>query len=55
MEYFTYAVENALKIFGTHGDQLEWITSQQWLEAIKLTGYIESEIYMALAQRGDNE
>ncbi|KOY16703.1 ATP-binding protein [Paenibacillus xylanivorans] len=55
MEYFTYAVENALKIFGTHGDQLEWITSQQWLEAIKLTGYIESEIYMALAHRGDNE
>ncbi|MDN4603833.1 MULTISPECIES: ATP-binding protein [Paenibacillus] len=51
MEYFTYAVENALKIYGTHGEKLEWITSQQWLEAIKLTGYIESEIYMTLAHK----
>lgn len=52
MEYFAYAVENALKIYGAHGEQNEWITSQQWLEAIKLTGYIESEIYMALAHKG---
>ncbi|MGM1044519.1 MAG: AAA family ATPase [Bacillota bacterium] len=54
MEYFAYAVENALKIYGAHGEQNEWITSQQWLEAIKLTGYIESEIYMALAHKGAN-
>lgn len=51
---FAYAVENALKIYGAHGEQNEWITSQQWLEAIKLTGYIESEIYMALAHKGAN-
>ncbi|WP_169504606.1 hypothetical protein [Paenibacillus lemnae] len=41
MEYFAYSVENALKIYGAHGEQNECITSQQWLEAIKLTGYIE--------------
>ncbi|KAA8745347.1 ATP-binding protein [Paenibacillus sp. UASWS1643] len=54
MEYFAFAIENALKIFGAHGEQSEWITSQQWLDAIKLSGYIESEIYMALAHRGAN-
>lgn len=54
MEYFAYSVENALKIYGAHGEQNECITSQQWLEAIKLTGYIESEIYMALAHKGAN-
>lgn len=43
MEYFAYAIENALKIYGAHGEQSEWITSQQWLDAIKLSGYIESE------------
>ncbi|WP_051289903.1 ATP-binding protein [Paenibacillus massiliensis] len=53
MEYFTYAVENALKIYGTNGEHLEWISAQQWLDSIKLTGYIESEIYMALAHKGD--
>lgn len=35
-------------------NSVEWITSQQWLEAIKLTGYIESEIYMALTHKGAN-
>ncbi|KAA8786756.1 ATP-binding protein [Paenibacillus amylolyticus] len=53
MEYFTYTVENALKIYGTHGEKLEWISAQNWLDSIKLTGYIESEIYMALAGNGD--
>lgn len=53
MEYFTHAVENALKIYGAHGEQLEWISTQHWLESIKLSGYIESEIYMALAGKGD--
>ncbi|TDL69382.1 ATP-binding protein [Paenibacillus amylolyticus] len=53
MEYFTYAVENALKIYGAHGEQLEWISAQHWLESIKLSGYIESEIYMSLAGSGD--
>lgn len=49
MEYFAFTVENALKAYGSHGDQCEWISPSQWREAIKLSGYIESEIYMALA------
>lgn len=49
MEYFAFTIENALKINGAHGDQCEWITEEQWRQAIKLSGYIESEVYMALA------
>ncbi|SDD53498.1 AAA domain-containing protein [Paenibacillus sp. CF095] len=52
MEYFAYAVENALKVYGAHGEQLEWISDQHWVESIKISGYIESEIYMALASKG---
>ncbi|RCW40581.1 AAA family ATPase [Paenibacillus prosopidis] len=52
MEYFAFTIENALKIYGAHGDQCEWISNNQWKEAIKITGYIESEIYMALAHKG---
>jgi hypothetical protein len=54
MEYFAFTVENALKIYGSHGNQCEWITNNQWDETIKLTGYIESEVYMALAHKGVN-
>lgn len=49
MEYFAFTIENALKINGAHGEQYEWISEEQWRQAIKLSGYIESEIYMALA------
>jgi len=49
MEYFAYTVENALKIYGANGKQSKWLTLNQLKEAIKISGYIESEIYMALA------
>lgn len=49
MEYLAFTVEIALKTFGTHGKCNEWITIGQWREAIKNSGYIESEIFMALA------
>nr|WP_281378875.1 AAA family ATPase [Paenibacillus phyllosphaerae] len=54
MEYFAFTIENALKVYGAHGDQSDWITINQWKESIRLTGYIESEIYMALAHKGVN-
>ncbi|MNO23252.1 Archaeal ATPase [compost metagenome] len=49
MEYFAYTIENALKINGTHGNQCVWLNEEHWRHAIKMSGYIESEIYMALA------
>jgi hypothetical protein len=49
MESFAFTIENAMKTNGSHGEQNEWISINQWREAIKLSGYIESEIYMALA------
>ncbi|WP_438496959.1 hypothetical protein [Paenibacillus sp. IHBB 3054] len=48
MEYFSFTVENALKKNGAHGDQHFWINKAQWREAIEMSGYVESEIYMAL-------
>ncbi|GGD62816.1 ATP-binding protein [Paenibacillus nasutitermitis] len=52
MEYFAFTVENAMKIYGAHGDRCDWISRNQWKQALKLSGYIESEIYMALANEG---
>lgn len=52
MEYFAFTVENALKKNGVHGDQGDWINKNQWREAIRSSGYVESEIYMAVAQGG---
>lgn len=48
MEYFSFTIENALKKYGVHGDQHYWINKAQWREAIEMSGYVESEIYMAL-------
>lgn len=48
MEYFCFTVENALKKNGMHGEQFNWINKAQWREAIEMSGYVESEIYMAL-------
>ncbi|WP_410768713.1 ATP-binding protein [Fontibacillus sp. BL9] len=48
MEYFSFTIENALKKNGLHGDQHYWINKAQWREAIEMSGYVESEIYMAL-------
>ncbi|MCY9589843.1 AAA family ATPase [Paenibacillus chitinolyticus] len=54
MEYFAFTVETALKMYGAHGDSCRWLTVSQWRECIKLTGYIESEVYMALVHKGAN-
>lgn len=48
MEYFAFSIENALKKNGSHGNQHFWLTSALWKEAIEMSGYVESEIYMAL-------
>jgi hypothetical protein len=44
MEYFAFTVENAPKMYYSHGDGCEWITINQWKESIELTDYVESEI-----------
>ncbi|TVY02168.1 ATP-binding protein [Cohnella terricola] len=49
MEYLAYTVENAFKTYGANGEAANWLTVNHWREAIKSSGYIESEIYMALA------
>ncbi|WP_010503833.1 ATP-binding protein [Paenibacillus elgii] len=49
MEYFTFTVENALKLNGSTGNGGEWLTNNHWREAIQNSGYVESEIFMALA------
>lgn len=49
MEYLSITIDNALKIFGANGKGHYWPTDNDWREAIKKSGYIESEIYMALA------
>lgn len=49
MEYFTFTVENALKINGITGNGIDWLTDNHWRVAIQNSGYVESEIFMALA------
>ncbi|MFF2890028.1 hypothetical protein [Paenibacillus sp. NPDC057967] len=49
MEYFIFSIEYALKVFGASGKNVDWPTPNQWKEAITHSGYIESEIFMALA------
>ncbi len=49
MEYLSITVDNALKIYGANGKGHDWPSDNDWRDAIKKSGYIESEIYMALA------
>jgi len=49
MEYFIFSIENALKLNGATGREVEWLTTNHWKEAINNSGYIESEVFMALA------
>lgn len=51
MEYLAFTVENVLKINGSNGKRTEWLSTDQWREAIQRSGYIESEIYMAIAKK----
>lgn len=45
MQYITLTIEYALKKFGSNGLDLPAIEKKQWEEAIKNTGYIQSELY----------
>jgi hypothetical protein len=45
MQYLTRTVEYALKKFGYDGKNLDVISTVQWKEAIKKSGYIDAEIY----------
>lgn len=51
MEYVAF--ENALKLNGANGKCDVWLSMDQWKEAIQRSGYIESEIYMALAKKAN--
>ncbi|MDQ0914662.1 ATP-binding protein [Paenibacillus sp. V4I5] len=48
MQYLTLSIEIALKTAGSHGLAKDWLTIHDWREAILSSGYVESEIYMAL-------
>lgn len=45
MQYLTLAIEYALKNYGVDGENLSSISKNQWIEAIKYSGYIESELF----------
>lgn len=45
MQYITLAIEYALKRFGSNGLDLPCIEKSHWEEAIKNTGYIQSEMF----------
>ena len=45
MQYITLTIEYALKKFGSNGLDLPAIEKKHWEEAIKNTGYIQSELY----------
>lgn len=45
MQYLTLTVENALRRFGAEGEDVQWLTNEQWKHAITNSGYIEAEIY----------
>lgn len=51
MAYVAFTVENALKI---NGFGIEWLSIEQWREAIQSSGYMESGIYMSLAKKKVN-
>jgi hypothetical protein len=45
MQYITLTIEYALKRFGCNGLDLQGIEKAHWEEAIKNSGYIQSELY----------
>ncbi|MBT2679557.1 AAA family ATPase [Bacillus sp. ISL-35] len=48
MQYLTLAIEFALKKYGVEGEDLNSISKTQWIDAIKYSSYIESELYSAI-------
>jgi len=45
MQYLTLTVENALRYFGANGEDVHWLTDEQWKASITKSGYIEAEIF----------
>jgi hypothetical protein len=45
MEYFTLTINYALRKFGADGSNINWISKNNWYEAIRNSGYIEAEMY----------
>ena len=46
MQYFTLSINNCLNIFGVDGKGVYWPNKVNWYEAIKSSGYVNSEILM---------
>lgn len=45
MEYFTLTINYAMRRYGINGENAGWISREQWLEAVRNSGYIEAEMY----------
>lgn len=48
MQYLTLTVEYALRKFGANGQNLDWLTTACWEEAILKSGYVEAEIHQEI-------
>lgn len=48
MQYLTLTIEYALRNFGADGKELDWLNQNNWVEAVKNSGYIEAEIYQGI-------
>lgn len=51
MEYVAFTIENALKTYGANGKSGEWLSMLEWKDAINRSGYVDSEIFMAVAKK----
>lgn len=45
MEYFTLTINYAMNRYGINGENADWLTRENWLEAVRNSGYIEAEMY----------
>jgi hypothetical protein len=46
MQYLTSTIEYVLTHYGANGEAVSWPTIAQWNEAVKESGFLESEILM---------
>lgn len=51
MEYVAFTIENALKTYGVNGKREEWLSMLAWRDAINRSGYIDSEVFMAVTKK----
>lgn len=45
MEYFTLTINYAMRRYGINGEHAGWLSRENWLEAVRNSGYIEAEMY----------